>query len=660
MTRRPPPNALLLVVPLLLAVAAYARVLHGEFVFDDVRVVKKNPALGDPAGVLGGFVDGLLHGGRPTTELTFALSHALGGPVPVGVPPREPAPPPGRRGPGLPLHPGGAAPGRERRRAGSRAGGGRALRAPPAPEPGGQLREPALRGAGIRALPGDAPPAAAGRPARGRVSAGRSPGPGPSPSSRSAWAPSRSWRRRRSPGCCSWPWCRRPGRGTGRPPGGGASPCSPRWGSWTCCSCGARSAPSRGMPTRASPSPAPPPGATSSPSGARWPPTSACSPGRPGRAPTGPSPGRGASATRACSSRVRFLARASSGAPWRSGGGAGAGPSGLRGGREGRGLRRGLVLPRPRPDLQLPPHRRRPRRAPGLPGLLGALPRRRAGRQAPARAHRPGPARRRRRGCRRCRLVRPGGGAPPAQRGLGGGPRLLERRGEEGAREGAAAPGTGGGEDAARGPGGSGRGVLGRHRPRAPGSPHPRRLAPPQPGGHARPAGPLEGGHRAAAEGGGARPDGDGPAREPGARALDRRRESTQAETEAREVLEPAPDAAWPPWSGPGAHGARRRRRSPSISREGRSRSPVRCGPPVRPRRGVCQQRPGDRGLRLLEGGPPASGRRRCARGGPAGPGRSSAALPDGSARTQSATTTGSSTKLACPGAWCTRWVAFR
>jgi protein O-mannosyl-transferase len=82
MTRRPPPTALLLVVPLLLAVAAYARVLPGDFLFDDMRVVKKNLALGDPAGLLGGFADGLLHGGRPTTELTFALSHALGGPSP--------------------------------------------------------------------------------------------------------------------------------------------------------------------------------------------------------------------------------------------------------------------------------------------------------------------------------------------------------------------------------------------------------------------------------------------------------------------------------------------------------------------------------------------------------------------------------------------------
>lgn len=82
MTRRPPAKALLLLVPLLLAAAAYARVLRGDFLFDDVRVVKKNLALGDPAGVLGGFLDGLLHGGRPTTELTFALSHALGGPSP--------------------------------------------------------------------------------------------------------------------------------------------------------------------------------------------------------------------------------------------------------------------------------------------------------------------------------------------------------------------------------------------------------------------------------------------------------------------------------------------------------------------------------------------------------------------------------------------------
>lgn len=83
MTRPRPPTALLLAVPLLLAAGAYARVLHGEFVYDDTRVVSSNPALGDPAAVLGGFRDGLLRGGRPTTDVTFALSHAIGGGTPL-------------------------------------------------------------------------------------------------------------------------------------------------------------------------------------------------------------------------------------------------------------------------------------------------------------------------------------------------------------------------------------------------------------------------------------------------------------------------------------------------------------------------------------------------------------------------------------------------
>ena len=82
MTRRQRPIALLLAVPMLLAVAAYGRVLHGDFLFDDVRVVQRNPALQDLGGVLRGFWGSLLHGGRPTTEVTFVLSHAMGGPVP--------------------------------------------------------------------------------------------------------------------------------------------------------------------------------------------------------------------------------------------------------------------------------------------------------------------------------------------------------------------------------------------------------------------------------------------------------------------------------------------------------------------------------------------------------------------------------------------------
>jgi tetratricopeptide (TPR) repeat protein len=81
MTRRLP-IALLLAIPLGLAVAAYGRTLDGEFLLDDVRVVRKNEALGDAAAILRGFGGSLLHGGRPTTELTFALSHAQGGKSP--------------------------------------------------------------------------------------------------------------------------------------------------------------------------------------------------------------------------------------------------------------------------------------------------------------------------------------------------------------------------------------------------------------------------------------------------------------------------------------------------------------------------------------------------------------------------------------------------
>ena len=80
--RRRLPIGLLLAVPLLLAVAAYGRTLDGEFVLDDARVVRKNAALGDAPAILRGFGGSLLHGGRPTTELTFAMSHAAGGQSP--------------------------------------------------------------------------------------------------------------------------------------------------------------------------------------------------------------------------------------------------------------------------------------------------------------------------------------------------------------------------------------------------------------------------------------------------------------------------------------------------------------------------------------------------------------------------------------------------
>ncbi len=72
--------ALALVIPLALAVAAYARVLDGEFQLDDGDTVVQQPAVMD----LGGFfrdhlVQGFLGGARPVTDLTFALNYAVGG-----------------------------------------------------------------------------------------------------------------------------------------------------------------------------------------------------------------------------------------------------------------------------------------------------------------------------------------------------------------------------------------------------------------------------------------------------------------------------------------------------------------------------------------------------------------------------------------------------
>ncbi len=71
------PAGLLLAVPLVLAVLAYARVLDGEFVFDDTAAIVENPATKD----LGRLLDGVaLPGpGRPVTDLTFALNYAFGG-----------------------------------------------------------------------------------------------------------------------------------------------------------------------------------------------------------------------------------------------------------------------------------------------------------------------------------------------------------------------------------------------------------------------------------------------------------------------------------------------------------------------------------------------------------------------------------------------------
>src|SRR5512137_2157417 len=82
MAHRRLPTALLLAVPAVLAVAAYGRVLHGEFLFDDGRVVQRNPVRRDPALVLRGFGDALVAGGRPTPEVVFSLPRSIGGGAP--------------------------------------------------------------------------------------------------------------------------------------------------------------------------------------------------------------------------------------------------------------------------------------------------------------------------------------------------------------------------------------------------------------------------------------------------------------------------------------------------------------------------------------------------------------------------------------------------
>lgn len=68
-----------LAAPLLLAVAAYWRVLGGELVFDDLPQVADNPAVRDLPAAVRGFLPALLSGRRPVTVLTFALNHATTG-----------------------------------------------------------------------------------------------------------------------------------------------------------------------------------------------------------------------------------------------------------------------------------------------------------------------------------------------------------------------------------------------------------------------------------------------------------------------------------------------------------------------------------------------------------------------------------------------------
>ena len=68
----------LLAIPLLLAVVAYARVLHGEFQFDDNLTILESTSVKDLPGALEGLGRGLFGFGRPVTDLTFALNYAAG------------------------------------------------------------------------------------------------------------------------------------------------------------------------------------------------------------------------------------------------------------------------------------------------------------------------------------------------------------------------------------------------------------------------------------------------------------------------------------------------------------------------------------------------------------------------------------------------------
>jgi tetratricopeptide (TPR) repeat protein len=75
---------LALLLPLALAAVAYARVLHGEFVFDDLLTGPASPAAQDLSAAAAGAWRSFWSGGRPVTDLTFALNRRLGGPDPWG------------------------------------------------------------------------------------------------------------------------------------------------------------------------------------------------------------------------------------------------------------------------------------------------------------------------------------------------------------------------------------------------------------------------------------------------------------------------------------------------------------------------------------------------------------------------------------------------
>jgi hypothetical protein len=61
-------------VPLVAAAAAYARVLHGEFLLDDFPSIVESPGVKDLGRALRALVPELLRGGRPVTDVTFALN----------------------------------------------------------------------------------------------------------------------------------------------------------------------------------------------------------------------------------------------------------------------------------------------------------------------------------------------------------------------------------------------------------------------------------------------------------------------------------------------------------------------------------------------------------------------------------------------------------
>ncbi len=71
-------------MPLGLTVLAYARVLGGEFQWDDFHSVVENAEIKDLPAFARRFGDALFHGGRPVTHLTFAVNHALGRMSPWG------------------------------------------------------------------------------------------------------------------------------------------------------------------------------------------------------------------------------------------------------------------------------------------------------------------------------------------------------------------------------------------------------------------------------------------------------------------------------------------------------------------------------------------------------------------------------------------------